>query len=141
MQQDPYDRRVVQEEIVQTPYGADATIVEQRTHIEPTPAERQLGTLYRAKQVVWFIVGLIVALIGLRFVLLAAGANVDAGFGALIFNVSQPFVTPFLPLFNEQNARVEFSDLVAIAVYLLLGWGISKLLEITMAPRTPPIGY
>ncbi len=52
MQQDPYDRRIVQEEIVQTPRGVDSSIVEQRTHVEPTPAERQLGTLYRAKQIV-----------------------------------------------------------------------------------------
>ncbi|HEX6289182.1 MAG TPA: hypothetical protein VFZ66_08315 [Herpetosiphonaceae bacterium] len=141
MQQEPYDRRVVQEEIVQTPEGADATRVEQRMHIDPTPAERQLGTLYRAKQVVWFITGLIVALIGLRFLLLLMGANVDTGFGALILGVTQPFVAPFLPLFNEQGARVEFSDLIAIAVYLLIGWGVSKLLEITLAPRTPPAGY
>lgn len=141
MQQDPYERRIVQEEIVQTPRGADATVVEQRTHIDPTPAERQLGTLYRAKQVVWFITGLIVALIGLRFVLLAAGANVDTGFGALLVALSQPFVAPFLPLFGEQQARIEFSDLIAIAVYLLLGWGIGKLLEIVLAPRTPTPRY
>lgn len=141
MQQDPYERRVVQEEIVQTPYGAEASAVEHRTRIEPTPAERQLGSLYRAKQVVWFIVGLITALIGLRFVLLLFGANMQAGFGALILTITQPFVAPFLPLFNEQAARIEFSDLIAIAVYLLLGWGISKLLDITMTPRTPPAGY
>jgi uncharacterized protein YggT (Ycf19 family) len=141
MQQDPYERRVVQEEIIQTPHGADATVVEQRTHIDPTPAERQLGTLYRAKQVVWFITGLIVALIGLRFVLLLLGANVSTGFGAFILTITQPFVAPFLPLFNEQGSSVEFSDLIAIAVYLLVGWGISKLLEITLAPRTPPAGY
>jgi uncharacterized protein YggT (Ycf19 family) len=141
MQQEPYDRRVVQEEIVQTPYGAEASVVEHRTHIDPTPAERQLGTLYRAKQIVWFITGLIVALVGLRFVLLILGANVDTGFGGLFLSITQPFVAPFLPLFNEQGARFEFSDLIAIAVYLLIGWGISKLLEITMAPRTPPAGY
>ncbi len=141
MQQDPYERRVVQEEIVQTPYGADASKVERRTHIDPTPAELQLGTLYRAKQIVWLIVGLIVSLIALRFVLLALGANVSAGFGALVVGITQPFVAPFLPLFGEQNAQVEFGALIGIAVYLLLGWGISKLLEIMLAPRTPPTGY
>ena len=139
--QDPNERRVVQEEIVRTPQGAQASVVEHRTHVDPTPAELQIGTLYRAKQIVWFIVGLIVALIALRFVLLALGANVDTGFGGLIVGVTQPFVAPFLPLFGEQQARVEFGDLIGIAVYLLIGWGISKLLEITLAPRTPPTGY
>lgn len=47
---------------------------------------------------------------------------------------------PFLPLFGEQAARIEFSDLIAIVVYLLIGWAISKLLDITMTPRTPA-GY
>lgn len=141
MQQEPYERRVVQEEIVQTPYGADATVVERRTHIDPTPEERQLGTLYRAKQVLWLIVGTLVTMIGLRFVLLLLGANVNAGFGLLILSLTQPFVAPFLPLFGEQQARVELSDLIAIAVYLLVGYGISKLLEIVLAPRTPTTRY
>lgn len=141
MQQDPNERRVVQEEIVQTPYGTNASVVEHRTHVDPTPAERQLGSLYRAKQIVWFITGVIVALIGLRFVLLALGANVNTGFGALIVGITQPFVAPFLPLFGEQQATVEFGALIGIAVYLLVGWGISKLLEIIMAPRTPPTVY
>lgn len=137
MQQEPYERRVVQEEIVQTPYGANATVIEQRTHIDPTPEERKLGTLYRAKQVLWLIVGVLVTMIALRFVLLLLGANVNAGFGLLMLNLTQPFVAPFLPLFGEQQARVELSDLIAIAVYLLVGWGISKILEIALAPRTP----
>ncbi len=141
MQQDPNERRVVQEEIVQTPYGTNASVVEHRTHIDPTPAERQLGSLYRAKQIVWFITGVIVSLIALRFVLLALGANVTSGFGALIVGLTQLFVAPFLPLFGEQQAQVEFGALIGIAVYLLLGWGISKLLEIVMTPRTPPTGY
>ncbi len=115
--------------------------MEQRTHVDPTPTERQLGTLYRAKQIVWLIIGLIVALIGLRFVLLALGANMDTGFGALILGITQPFVAPFLPLFGEQQARIEFGALIAIAVYLLIGWGISRLLEIMLTPRTPPSGY
>ena len=139
--QDPNERRVVQEEIVRTPQGASASVVEHRTQVDPTPAEVQLGSLYRAKQIVWFITGLIVALIALRFVLLLLGANVDAGFGGLILAISQPFVAPFLPLFGEQQARLEFGDLIGIAVYLLIGWGISKLLEITMAPRTPTTRY
>ena len=96
--------------------------------------------LYRAKQIVWLIVGLIVALIGLRFVLLVVGANMEVGFGAFVLSITQPFVAPFLPLFGEQQSRVEFSALIAILVYLLIGWAVGKLLEIVLAPRTPT-GY
>ena len=139
--QDPYERRVVQEDVVRTPQGVNSSVVEQRTHVDPTPAERQLGTLYRAKQIVWFIVGVIVSLIALRFLLLLLGANTSTGFGALMVSLSQPFVTPFLPLFGEQQARVEMGALVAIIVYILAGWAVSKLLEIVLAPHVPPTSY
>ena len=137
MQPDPNERRIVHEEIVQTPHGADARVVEQRVQVAPTPAEVQVARLLRATQIVWFIVGLISALILLRFSLLLLGANMDIGFGGLILAITQPLVAPFLPLFGEQHARSEVADLIAVAVYLLLGWGSSKLLEITMLPRTP----
>ena len=141
MAADPHDRRVVQEEIVHSPEGAETRMVETRTHIDPTPAERQLGTLYRAKQVVWFLFGTLVTLIGLRFFLLALGANTSSGFGAFLVRITQPFMAPFLPLFNEQQATIEFSALVAIVVYLLIAWGITKLLDIALRPPTPPMTY
>lgn len=141
MQPDPYERRIVQEEIVQTPDGAEARVVEQRTQIDPTPAERQFAKLIRAKQILWFVVGLIIALVLLRFTLLILGANMEAGFGGLMLGITQPLVAPFLPLFGEQQSRYEFADLVAVAVFLLIGWGIGKLLEITLMPRTPSARY
>jgi hypothetical protein len=137
MQVDPNERRIVHEEIVQTPQGADARVVEQRVQVVPTPAEVQVARLLRATQIVWFIVGVVIALILLRFTFLLLGANMDIGFGGLILTITQPLVAPFLPLFGEQHARSEFADLIAVAVYLLLGWGSTKLLAITMLPRTP----
>lgn len=140
--QDPNERRVIQEEIVQTPTGADAAVVENRVRVMPTPAERQLASLYRAKQILWFIIGVIVSLIALRFVLLALGANPDAGFAAFIYGLTDIFVSPFADLFAPERADngsyFEFGSLIAIAVYLLLGWLISRILELVMAPRTPP---
>ena len=139
MHPDPHERHIIQEEVVRTPRGVDSNVFEQRTHIEPTPAERQLSTLYRAKQIVWLIVGLIVSLIALRFVLLLLGANTGTGFGEFIISITQPFVAPFLPLFGE--GRVELGDLVAIIVYLLVGWGLSKLLEIMLTPQASSTRY
>lgn len=139
MQSDPYERRIVQEEVVQTPHGADSSVVQQRVRIDPSPAERQLGTLRRIQQIVWFVVGVLVSLIALRFALLLLGADTSIGFGNLILSITQPFVAPFLPLFDEQTGRVELGDLIAMIVYLLLGWGVVKLLEIMLAPRTPSV--
>ena len=140
--QDPNERRVIQEEIVQTPTGADASVVENRVRVMPTPAEQQLASLYRAKQIVWFIIGLIIALIALRFVLLALGAREDNAFANFILGLSGIFVAPFLGIFGTEPSAAgsyfETSSLIAIAVYLLLGWIINRVLELVMAPRTPP---
>ncbi len=140
--QDPNERRVIQEEVVQTPVGAQATVVENRLHVMPTPAEQQLAKLERAKQIVWFIVGLIVALLALRFVLLALGANPANGFASFIYGLSGIFVAPFEGIFGSEPAAgasyYETASLIAMAVYLLLGWIINRVLELVMAPRTPP---
>lgn len=142
--QDPNERRVIQEERVQTPTGVDAAVVENRVQVVPTPAEQKLATLERAKQIVWFIIGLIIAVLALRFVLLALGANPASGFANFIYGLSDIFVRPFWGIFgNETQPQpgvgiFEMASLIAMAVYLLVGWIINRLLEIVLAPPTPP---
>ena len=119
MQSDPNERRIVHEAIVQTPQGADARVVEQRVQVVPTPAEVQVGTLMSANHIVWFIVGVVIALILLRFTVLLLGATMDTGFGGCILTSRQPLVASFLPLFGEQHARAEVADLIAVVVSLL----------------------
>jgi uncharacterized membrane protein len=140
--EDPNERRVVREEIVQTAEGAEATVVENRVRVMPTPAEQQLGSLIRAKQILWFVVGLVMALIAVRFVLLAMGANPSNAFASFIYGLSGLFVRPFIGLFGREPALrgsyFEYAALVAIAIYLLLGWIISRVLELTMGPKTLP---
>ena len=140
--QDPNERRIIREEVVQTPQGADATVVENRVRVEPTPAERQLASLYRTRQIVWFIVGVIIALIALRFVLLAFGARPENAFASFIYGLSGIFVGPFVGIFGPEPAGgesyFETASLIAIAVYLLLGWAIIRVIELIRAPKTPP---
>lgn len=91
-----------------------------------------------AQRLVWLIVGLIVAIIALRFVFLLLGANRDAGFTDFIYSVSAPFVAPFVGIFGEPTygqSVFEISSLLAIVIYLLIGWGIAKLVTISR-PRT-----
>jgi hypothetical protein len=140
--QDPNERRVIREEVIQTPTGAEATVVENRTRVMPTPGEQQVASLFRAKQIVWFVIGLIIALIALRFVLLALGANPDNGFARFTYGLSRLFVLPFIGIFGSEpsieGSYFEFASLIAIAVYLLLGWIINRVLELVMAPKIPP---
>ena len=138
-----HERRVVQEEVVQTAGGTTAAVVDQRTRIEPTPAERAWGNLRKVQQAIWLVFGILVGLIAIRFILIALGANMTLGFGAFLYAFTEPFVRPFLLLFGEQGRALrpapnaEFGSMIAIVVYLLLAWTVTKVVELIMAPRTP----
>lgn len=106
------------------------TTVQKQTvaHREQTP------TVVVAQRIVWFIAGLITVLIALRFVFLLLGANRDAGFTDFIYSLSEPFVAPFNGIFGEPvygTSVFEVSSLLAIVIYLLIAWGIAKLLTIS----------
>lgn len=86
-----------------------------------------------AQRVVWFIAGLISIIIALRFVFLLLGANRGADFTDFVYSLSAPFVGPFVGIFGEPaygTSVFEVSSLLAIAIYLLIAWGIAKLFTI-----------
>jgi len=87
-----------------------------------------------AARIVSLIGGIIVALLGIRFVFALLGANPANQFANFIYSVSHPFVAPFVGLFriNEQLGvvRFEFETLIAIAFWALITWMIVRLLTI-----------
>lgn len=86
-----------------------------------------------AKRIVWFIAGLITIVIALRFVFLLLGANQGAAFTDFIYSLSAPFVAPFVGIFGEPTygqSVFDTSSILAIVIYLLIAWGIAKLLTI-----------
>jgi hypothetical protein len=87
------------------------------------------------KRLVWYITGIIVALLALRLVLLLLAANNSAGFVEFIYSLSGVFAAPFFGIFNYQPTYGQFtfevSTVVAIVVYVLIGWGIAKLATLT----------
>lgn len=91
-----------------------------------------------AKRVVWFVAGLITIIIALRFVFLLLGANQGAAFTDLVYSLSAPFVAPFVGIFGEPTygqSVFDTSSLLAIAIYLLIAWGIARLLTIGRPQR------
>lgn len=87
-----------------------------------------------ATRVVWFIAGVIITLLAIRFVLVLLGANANSGFADFIYSVSRPFVAPFFNLFSYDLSygvsRFEVFTLVAMAVYALIAAGIARLINI-----------
>ncbi len=88
-----------------------------------------------AERVVWFIAGILLVLLGLRFLFALLGANPDSGIATFIYGVTDPFVTPFFNLFSYDvvtagASRVEVFTLVAMLIYALVAWGIAKALTL-----------
>jgi len=109
-----------------------ASVNRRQVHTETrTPIESVLA------RIVWFVFGAIEVIIAIRFVLMLLGANAEAGFVQLVYAVSGFFMIPFEAIFGETNvegATIEWSALVAIAVYALIAWGLVALIG-TVSPR------
>lgn len=86
------------------------------------------------QRVVWYIVGVIIALLVIRLVLLLLGANQGNAFVDFIYGLSGIFAVPFYGIFSYTPAYghsvLELSSVVAIIVYALIGWGVAKLMSL-----------
>ncbi len=113
-------------EVRNTAVKDGATTVQRQT---VSHAEQADGRVV-ASRVVWYIVGFIIVLLLLRIVLLLLGANQGTGFVDFIYAVSGVFAAPFAGIFPAPEYGKFFFDtasVVAIVVYALVAWGISKL--------------
>lgn len=96
--------------------------------------------LYRGTQIVWYILGLLEALLLFRFVLKLLAANPGAGFSSFIYNLSYPFVAPFQAVFNTAQVGgsvFEWSTLLAMVVYWLVALAILKVFVMSKEVSTP----
>ena len=96
--------------------------------------------LYRGTQVVWYVLGIIEAILAFRFVLRLLGANPYAGFSHFIYAISYPFAYPFLAVFRLSavgGSVFEWSTLLAMLVYWLIALAIIRLF-IMSKPVTRP---
>jgi YGGT family len=93
---------------------------------------------FRAAAVVGFVVGVVDILIAARFLGKVLGASAQSAFVNFVYTVSGPLVAPFQGIFGNGGSKTnsfETADLVAIAVYAVVGWGLVMLIRIITAPR------
>ncbi len=95
--------------------------------------------IFRAYQVIWYILGIIEVLLAFRIVLKALGANAGSGFTSFIYSISSPFASPFSGIFGTtitQGSVIEWSTFVAGIVYLIVAFGLVQLMQL-IKPTTP----
>lgn len=110
------------------PAPITATDRTQATTYDPYAGRRAMSM--KLTQTIYFIFGLIEALLVIRFALKALGASAEAGFAQFIYSVTDPFVAPFLALFGTPQAAggatLELHTLIALMIYALLAWLLAK---------------
>lgn len=87
-----------------------------------------------AARIVSLLGGIVMMILGLRFLLFLLGANPTNTFANFIYTVSRPFVAPFFGLFNYQPqfglVRFEWETLIAMLFWGFVTWMIVRLLSL-----------
>jgi hypothetical protein len=134
---DSYDREVVRQETTTGEPVRPVTPVT-TSSTSRTAVYRESTSSNRTIQIIWWVVGLLDTLIAIRFLLKVFGAN-PAPFVRFMYDLTWPLVAPFHGIFNSDQAGrsvFEPESLVAILIYLLIGWGIVSLIRILSRPRS-----
>lgn len=83
-----------------------------------------------AQRIVWYIAGVIIALLVIRVLLFLFGASAESAFVNFIYVLSGVFSAPFNGIFPVPaygQFALDSASLVAIIVYALIAWGVAKL--------------
>lgn len=96
-------------------------------------------TYIKARNVVYYILGILEVLFALRFIFKLLGANPSSGLTIFIYNITGIFLAPFSGIFTpvvtrgiEANSVFEPAVIIAAIIYALLAHGINRLIEIIM---------
>ncbi|MBI3952700.1 MAG: YggT family protein [Candidatus Doudnabacteria bacterium] len=87
-------------------------------------------------RVIWFIAGVIEALLVIRIILRLLAAAPTAGFTNFIYSITQPLVDPFAGIVRSTATAgtggiFEWTTLIALIVYWLIAWAIISLTQIS----------
>ncbi|MEK7183009.1 MAG: YggT family protein [Patescibacteria group bacterium] len=92
----------------------------------------RVKSLYRGTQAIWYIVTFLEVLLAFRLVMRLLAANPAADFTDVIYTITSPLVAPFVAVFSPtylaSGSVFEWTTLLAMFVYFLIGAGLARLL-------------
>ncbi len=113
---------------------------EVRTSQHEAGQEQRVAS-FKITQLIWWVLGLLEALLGLRFLFKLIGANPNNPFATFLYELTDFFVRPFATLTGTPTAGnmvFEFSTLITMIVYALIAWGLERLFYVIFyRPRGP----
>jgi len=102
--------------------------------------EQRIAT-FKATQLIWLSLGLLEVLLALRVVFKLIAVNADNLFASILYFVTGIFVAPFASLTGAPalgNMVLEISTIIAMFVYLLIAWGLERIVYVLFyRPRGP----
>jgi hypothetical protein len=129
--------RTTQEARPQAPYS-DGQQVESSAEFVEDKNLMRANLRYWITRVVYFVLGVLEVIMGLRFIFRLLGANPYSSFVMALYNLSLVFVAPFNGIFNDQaigkTSVFEVSTLIAMLIYALIAWGLVALSRVILTP-------
>lgn len=127
----PGQRRIGMEQVdVTKTVEPDGTTTIETVH-------RQVSSDYLSiRRVIFYLLDIILLILAVRFVLRALGADPTSSFTGFMYSISWPFVAPFQGVaaaVRVQGGVFEWSSLIAMAVYCLIGYIVVRLFRIIAA--------
>ena len=98
-------------------------------------------TTFKVTQLIWLFLGILEAALALRFLFKLIGVNEANTFASFLYGLTNLFVLPFESLIGAPSTvgmTFEFSTLIAMIIYALIGWALERLVYVLFyRPRGP----
>jgi hypothetical protein len=118
---------------------ARGDLVQREERVYDDPNQRRMNLWSGLTMTIYFLLGLIEVLLGLRFLFRLLGASESSGFVRFLYDLTYPMAHPFAGIFTDpvlgNNSVFEVSTLIAMLIYALLAWGVVALIRLLLAPR------
>lgn len=87
------------------------------------PVVAESSPLAPIRRTIWLLFGVLIALIGIRILFLALGANVGNVIVDAVYAITEPFVAPFRGIFSFDHVRPTGNSVFDIAALVaIVGW-------------------
>jgi len=119
----------------ESPVGDHVSQTSTVTHV-PTSGEAKEAKADRGNAWIWYVIGLINLLLVLRIVFLIFGAQ-SVGFAEILYGITGFLSGPFQGIFPAPvvgGAYFDTASLAGIIVYSIIGWVISRLVDLATRP-------
>ncbi len=113
---------------------------------EVTTSQQEQGRVrrvatFKVTQLIWLFLGILEALLALRFLFKLIGVNEANTFASFLYGLTNLFVAPFASLTGAPSTAgmtFEFTTLIAMIIYALIGWVLERLVYVLFyRPRGP----